>query len=227
MRKYVLLVLLILSGHILYAADDSVKVNVNVRNKWCNNKDTLIVFDGGFNLIQVFGKDIDPKDVRLHSSSSKLRLGDIEIKKDTAQAMAMPMESEGNYKLTITSKKTGKILREIAVYADALPEPRAQLGVKIKGGTAEKKAILNESYLKVYYLNSSYNYPCKITRFTFKAKKGNIPMIKEVTGNEVPTDVKQLIKDTAPPGMIEFTNITAVCPECYDKTLKDLKIVVK
>ncbi len=221
--------LLILSGHILYAADDSLKVDanakVNVRNKWCSSKDSIFVFEGGFNLIQVYGKDVDPKDIRLRSSSGKFKVGDVEVKKDTAQAMAMPMESEGTYKLSVVSRKTGRVLKEVTVYADTLSAPRASLG-KIKGGAQDKKAILNESYLRLYYPNS-YNYPCKIVGYSFKGKKGNMPMGKDVKGFEVPTDIKMLIKDMKPPELIEFTNITAVCPECYDKTLKDLKILLK
>lgn len=227
MSKYVLLVLLVLSGHILYAADDSVKINanVNVRNKWCSSKDSIFVFEGGFNLIQVYGKDVDPKDIRLRSSSGRFKVGDIEVKKDTAQAMVMPMEREGTYKLSVLSRKTGKILKEVTIYADSLSAPRASLG-KIKGGLQEKKAILTESYLRIYYPNA-YNYPCKIVSYSFKGKKGNIPMGKDVKGFEVGSDIKQLIKDIKAPDVIEFTNITAVCPECYDKTLKDLKIMVK
>jgi hypothetical protein len=224
MSKYALLVLLILSGHILYAQDS---LKVNVRNKWCSSKDSVVVFEGGFNLIQVYGKDVDPKDIRLRSSSGKFKVGDVEVKKDTAQAMAMPMESEGSYKLSVVSKKTGRVLKEVTVYADSLVAPRAALGYKIKGGTQDKKTILNENYLRIYYLNSTYNYPCKITGYTFKGKKGNTPMTKDVKGNEIPTDIKMLIKDMKSPEVIEFTNITAVCPECYDKTLKDIKIMVK
>lgn len=230
MSKYVFLVLLVLSGHILYAQEsDSVKTddNIIVRNKWCNSKDSIFVFEGGFNLIQVYGKGIDPKDIRLRSSSGQFRVGDVEVKKDTAQAMAMPMQNEGSYKLSVVSRKTGRVLKEVTVYADSLVAPRASLGYKIKGGTQDKKAILNESYLRIYYPNSTYNYPCKIVSYSFKGKKGNIPMAKDVKGFDVPTDIKMLIKDMKPPEVVEFTNIKAVCPECYDKTLKDLKIVVK
>ncbi len=225
MRKFVLFILLLLAGNILYAADDSLKINV--RNKWCSNKDTIIVYEGGFNLIQVYGKDIDPKDVRLRSSSGKLKLGDIEIKGDTANAMAMPMENDGNYTLSVVDRKSGRTVKEVKVYADKLPEPRAQLGNKVKGGLVDKKDLLEQDYVRVYYLNSSYCYPYKILGYTFKAKKGNVPMQKEVAGHNIPTDIKMLMKDLPKNGVAEFTDILAVCPECYEKKLKDIKIVIK
>ncbi len=225
MRKFVLLILLLLAGNILFAADDSLKVNV--RNKWCNNKDTIIVYEGGFNLIQVYGKDVDPKNVRLRSSSGKLKIGDIEIKGDTAHAMAMPMENEGSYTLSVLDKKTGRVLKEVKVYADKLPEPRAQLGNKVKGGLVDKKDVLEENAIRVYYPNSSYCYPYKILSYTFKAKKGSVPMQKQVAGHNIPTDVKMLIKDLPTNGVAEFTEIMAVCPECYEKKLRDIKIVIK
>lgn len=225
MKKIVLLILLLLAGNILYAADDSLKINV--RNKWCNHKDSIIVYEGGFNMIQVYGKDIDPKNVRLRSSSGRLKLGDVEVKGDTANAMAMPMETEGSYTLTVTDKKTGRTLREMKVYADKLPEPRAQLGLKVKGGLVDKKAVLDENSVRVYYPNSSYCYPYKVLSYTFRAKKGNTPMQKEVAGHSIPTDVKMLIKDLPTNGVAEFTEIMAVCPECYEKKLRDLKIVIK
>ena len=230
MRKLVLSILLIVIGNVLYAAEDSVKndnVKIYVRNKWCSNKDTIFVYDGGFNLIQVYGKDVNVNDVRLRSLSGKLRLGEVEVKGDTASAMAMPTESEGEVKLAVVNRKTGAVIKEVTIYCDKLPEPRAKVGNTIKGGIIDKKALLNESFLRVYYHNSSYCYPYKVTGYTFKAKKGNVPMQKEVVGNTIPTDVKQLIKDLPVNGAAEFTEIIAVCPDCYDKKLKDIKILVK
>lgn len=225
MRKISLLILLlIITGNVVYAADS---VKVHVRNKWCSNKDTIFVYDGGFNEIQVFGKDIKATDVRLRSLSGKLKLGDVEVKRDTAAAMAMPTESEGDMTLQVVSKKTGAVLKEVALYAAPLPEPRAKVGEKIRGGIVDKKALLDETCLFVYYPNSSYCYPYKITGYTFKAKKGNVPMQKEVVGFFIPTDIKQLIKDLPENGAAEFTDIIAVCPECYEKRLKDIKILVK
>ena len=224
MKKIVLLIALIVTGNILYAADS---LRVTVRNKWCNNKDSIIVYEGGFNTIQVFGKDVNPKDVRLRSSSGKLKLGDVETKKDTAIAMAMPMESEGHFKLTVTDRKTGRVLKEVDVYADKLPEPRAQLGHSVRGGYVDKKLVLDENSVRVYYPNSSYCYPYNVLSYTFRAKQGNMPMEKQVAGHHIPTDIKMLIKEQPTNGRVDFTDIIAVCPECYEKKLKDLKIVIK
>src|ERR1043165_5328752 len=159
MRTFMLFILL-LAANISYAAEDSTKVCV--RNKWCSNKDSIFVYDGGFNLIQVYGKDVKAEDVRLRSSG-RLKLGEVEVKGDTAFAMAMPTDSEGDTKLEIVHKRTGALIKEVTVYAAPLPEPRAKVGEKIKGGIVDKKLLLNESYLRVYYQNSSYCYPYKIT----------------------------------------------------------------
>jgi hypothetical protein len=225
MRKFIVALLFIVAGSDLYAADDSLKVTV--RNKWCNHKDSVIVYEDGFNLIQVYGKDIVAKDIQIRSLNSKLRLDRTEVKGDTAMAIAMPMEIDDPMKISVVNKKTGKVIKEVAIYGDKLPEPRARLGNNIRGGIVDKKAVLDESYMRVFYPNSSYCYPYRILRFTFKAKKGNIPMEKQVTGFTIPTDVKQLIKDLPVNGVAEFTDIMAVCPDCYEKKLKDIKIVVK
>ena len=52
-------------------------------------------------------------------------------------------------------------------------------------------------------------------------------MERDVTGFDIPTDVKMLIKNLPVNGVAEFTDIIAVCPECYEKRLKNIKIVLK
>lgn len=200
---------------------------IQVRNKWCNHKDSIMVFEGGFNVLQVYGKNVDPKEIGLRSLHNKLRLDIPEIKGDTVNVTAMPMETDEAMKVAVINRKSGKVLKEVTVYAQTKPEPRASLGTKIKSGMADKKEVLNESYLRTYYPNSSYCYPYKILSYTFKAKKGNVPMQVEVKGFDVPVEVKTLIKDLPANGVAEFTNINAVCPDCYEKRLKDIKIVIK
>jgi hypothetical protein len=225
MSKFLLSILLIFAGPTTYAAGDSTKLIV--RNKWCNHQDTVFVYEGGFNTIQVYGKDVSAKEVRLRSLTSKLKIGETEVKGDTAQAIVMPTEIEEPMKLAVVNKRTGQVLREITLYGEKLPEPRARLGNKIAGGIVDKKAVLDESYLRVYYPNSNYCYPYKILRYTFKAKKGNVPMEQDVTGFEISTDIKALIKNLPVNGVAEFIDIMAVCPECYEKKLKNIKIVIK
>ncbi|HYD21802.1 MAG TPA: hypothetical protein VEB40_10030 [Flavipsychrobacter sp.] len=225
MSKFVFSAILIFAAATASGANDSLKVNV--RNKWCSHKDTIFVYEGGFNTIQVFGKEINAKEVRIRSLSSKLKIGETEVKGDTAQAIAMPTDIEDPMKLAVVNKRSGQVIREITVYGDKLPEPRARLGNKIAGGIVDKKAVLDESYIRVYYPNSDYCYPYKILRYTFKAKKGTVPMERDVTGFDIPTDVKMLIKNLPVNGVAEFTDIIAVCPECYEKRLKNIKIVLK
>lgn len=224
MRIFVFLTILFLAG-IEAQAEDSLKIQV--RNKWCNHKDSIFVYDGGFNVLQVFGKDIDPKDVTLRSHNHHLRLDIPEVKGDTVNITAMPMEIGNAMKVSVVHKKTGRVLKEVTVYSEARPEPRARLGNTIRGGVVDKKLLLDESYMRVFYPNSSYCYPYKILGYTFKAKKGNVPMEVEVKGFDIPVEVKTLIKGLPTNGVAEFTNIMAVCPECYDKKLKDIKIVIK
>lgn len=225
MSKVLLSVILFFAGSACYAAGDS--LGVVVRNKWCNHKDSVFVYDGGFNLIQVYGKDIKAGEVRIRSQNGNLRIGETELKGDTAQAIAMPKEIDEPMKLTVVNKKTGALIKELTVYGDKLPEPRARLGNKVAGGVVDKKAVLDESYIRVYYPNSYYCYPYKVLRYTFKSKKGNVPMEKEVVGFDIPTDIKMLIKALPANGVAEFTDIMAVCPECYEKKLKNIKIVIK
>jgi hypothetical protein len=225
MRIFVFLILVLGCAGICSAQGDSLKITV--RNKWCSSKDSVIVYERGFNVIQVYGKDIDPKKITIRSLSSKLRVDLTEVKGDTAQTIAMPMDVDDVMKLAVVDRKSGRLLKEVRVYGDTLPEPRAILGNKIRGGIVDKKAVLDESYIKVYHHNSSYCYPYRVLRYTFKAKKGNVPMEKQVIGLEIPVDVKQLIKDLPLNGVAEFTDIIAVCPECNERKLKNIKLVVK
>lgn len=104
MSKFVFLAILLLFSATPSQASDE-NTGIVVRNRWCSNKDSLIVYEGGFNQIQVYGKDVKASEVRIRSLSSKLRIGETEIKGDTASAIAMPMDNDEVLKLAVVNKK--------------------------------------------------------------------------------------------------------------------------
>ena len=198
-----------------------------VSNKWCARKDTLLLFNGSNNIIQIYCKGMKPAEYKLKSLDKNLRIGNTEIKNDTLLVMAMPyMGKDKKMRLNIINSKTGKVIKTLNFVSDSVPKPVAQLGI-IKGGEATQKTILEQMAFKVVFPNSLYDYPYRVKSYTFKIQTSKGSATLPVSGLMVPPNVTQEI-GAAPVGtVIEFTNIQATCPECVTRTLDDVKIRIK
>ena len=66
MKNFMLFIVLLpvcISG---FAQSDS----VHVWNKWCSRKDTALLFNGGYNVIQIYSRDFKPADIKIKSLDS-------------------------------------------------------------------------------------------------------------------------------------------------------------
>jgi len=109
MRILVSLALCVLSVGSSFARVDTLVV----RNKWCSRTDTIVLYKDGWNLLQVFGGDVQPGNVRLRSYDSDLKIGAQELKKDTLAALAMPFEAGKRFKIAVLEKRTGHLIKEL------------------------------------------------------------------------------------------------------------------
>lgn len=198
-----------------------------VSNKWCSRKDTLLLFNGGYNIIQIYNPTQKPANYKLKVLDKSLRIGTPELIGDTLTIMAMPYPSKDKQmRLAILNAKTSKIIKTLYWSSDSIPKPLARLG-NIQTDEAYKKTILSQNKLSVYFPKSLYAYPYTIKQFTLKAKTP----AKEVnlTANNflLPMGILKEINEAPDGTWLEFTNIKAACPECSLRDVGDLKIKIK
>jgi hypothetical protein len=198
-----------------------------VWNKWAATKDTLLLFNGANNVVQVYNKAMKPNTYKLKSLDKSLRIGTPEIKGDTLSVMAMPYPGKAKtMRLAILNSKTSKVMKTLTFVSDNVPEPIAQLG-NIKSGAAAKKAILEQTVLKVLFPGSLYNYPYHIRSYTFKLQTAKGAITALVNGIWITPAIIKEIGDAPVGTELNFTNIQVTCPECVVKTLQDLKIKIR
>ena len=198
-----------------------------VSNKWCVRKDTLVLFNGANNTIQVYSKGMKPDEYKLKSLDKGLRIGAAEIKNDTMSVMAMPYPGpKRKMRLAIVNSKTLKTIKTLEFVSDSVPKPVAQVG-NIKGSEALKKTVLEQTVLKVIFPGSLYNYPYHIKSYTFKVQTAKTSATLVVNSIWLTPGVIKEISDAPEGTTIEFTNIQVTCPECVTRTLDDVKIKLK
>ncbi len=201
--------------------------SIHVWNKWCASKDTMLLFNAEYNLIQVYSKTLKPSDIMLKSLDKTLRIGKPEVKGDTTSVMAMPYHPNNKpMRLAIVSSKTRRVLKTLNFYSDNVPAPVARLG-KIQANEALRKDLLQQQGINVVYPKSLYNYPYVVKQYTFSihhAKGGaTIPVIGSFLTKTMLDEMKN-----APAGtVVEFTGIKAGCTDCVTKPLGDIKIKIK
>jgi len=223
MSRFILFIALCVSSLCARAQTDSIYIS----NKWCSGKDTLLLFNAGNNVIQVYSKAFKSSDIILKPLDKTLRIGKPEIKGDTTSVLAMPYHP-GNkpMRLSILNRKTKKVIKTVNFLSDDIPAPIAHLG-KIQTPEALRKDILAQQALKVVFPQSLYNYPYVVKQYTFNihhAKGGaTVPVIGYYLAKGMLDEIKN-----APAGtVIEFTGIKATCPQCVTRDLPDLKIKIK
>lgn len=201
--------------------------SIVVRNKWCAKKDSLLLFYGGNNTIEVFGKGIKPTDIKLKSLDKSLRIGLPEIKGDTLAVLAMPFKGKAKQmRLAILNSKTMKPIKTVEFKADDIPDPVARLGV-IETNEAPKDLIQRQTKLRLFFPGSLYSYPYRIKQFNFRTTipRGKVDM--PVTGVFMNNNILRAIAETPDGDTVTYGNIQVTCPECATRTIKDLRIRIK
>ena len=200
---------------------------VYVWNKWCERKDTMLLFNAANNAIQVYCPTLKPAQIMLKSLDKTLRIGRPEIKGDTITVLAMPYPAPGKpMRLAVLNAKTKKPIRTVEFTSDNVPAPMARMG-KIKTQDAPKKEIQSQTQMNVFFPNSLYSYPYKISQYTFKIHHEKGAATIPVNGCLL---TRPILEQTyaAPVGTtFEFTGIKATCPECVTKLLDDVKVKIK
>lgn len=223
MKQLIILILLLTGCATAYAQADS----LYVWNKWCARKDTMLLFTGGNNVIQVYSKTRKPADIKLKCLDKGMRIGTPEIKGDTLSVMAMPFPARGaKMRLAILDKRTSKEIKTISFYCDSIPRLIARVGT-IQASEAAKKDILTQTMLKAVFPRSLYSYPYGIKQYTFKVSTAKGSAVLPVKGFFLTKDVLGEINNAPPGTVVEFTDIKATCPECATRSLPDLKLKIK
>ena len=99
----------------LYAAGSSAQTDsVRVWNKWCSSKDTMLLFDGANNTIQIYSHTLKPADLLIKPADKTLRIGKPEVKGDTISVLAMPYPSHNKpMRLLVLHAKTKKAIKNV------------------------------------------------------------------------------------------------------------------
>ncbi len=223
MKRLLFLTIFIAGQLTVFAQSD----NIQVSNKWCSRKDSMVLFAAGNNVIQVYCPGLKPSEIKLKSLDKSLRIGIPEIKGDTTNVIAMPYPDKGkSMRLAILNSKTSKQIKVVEFRCDTIPKLLAKIG-NLPGGDTKKKDILAQSVMKTFFPRSLYNYPYSIKQYTFRVSTAKGSAIIPVRGFFITNDVLKEIS-AAPEGtVIEFTDIKATCPDCAPRSLDNIKIRIR
>ncbi|HXS36254.1 MAG TPA: hypothetical protein VN721_06105, partial [Flavipsychrobacter sp.] len=183
-------------------------------------------FEDGTNVIEIYIPGVKGSEIKLKSLDRSLRIADIKLKGDTITAWAMPYTTSHKMRLAVMNKKTNKVIKEIDFYGDKIPEPIARVG-NLKDSVVDKKDLLNQSAIFFEYPHSLYSYPYRITEYRFTAHYSGKDISLPATGVFIPIEIKKIIKEMPSNTKVIFTDIVASCPQCYQRPLRDIKILVR
>lgn len=229
MKQLIIIVTILMLSISAKAKTDSLNIkrdSVYIWNKWCEKKDTLLLFTASYNVIKVYCTWLNPADIYLKSLDKTLKISGEEIEADTLTMLAMPYQTEKPTQLAVINKKNNKVIKTIAFNGVDVPEPKARLGY-IKDFEANKDNILAQVGLKVYFPNSLYSYPYRVKEYSFKTYYDKADVKIDVKGRLVNKDIEQAIIKTPSGSIIEFANIKVTCKECITKSIDDLRIKIK
>jgi hypothetical protein len=223
MKRMTVFILLVVAWLCADAQPDSVRV----WNKWCLRKDTMLLFNTGNNLIQIYSPAIKAADLIVKSLDNSLRIADLQINGDTLSVRAMPFPAKGKrMRLEVMNKKTSGTIKTVSFTSDDIPALVARVG-NIQGAEASRKEILMQTILRIGFPKSLYSYPYTIKEYTFKISSAKGAATIHVNGIFLTKDVLQQIKDAPEGTLMEFTDIKVTCPECAIRTLDTLKLKIK
>lgn len=223
MSRFIIFICLCLVSLCAIAQTDSIYIS----NKWCSGKDTLLLFNAGNNVIQVYSKAFKPSDITLKTLDKTLRIGKPETKGDTTSVLAMPYHADNKpMRLSILNRKTKKVIKTIDFLCADIPAPIACLG-KIQTAEALRKDILAQQALKVVFPKCLYNYPYIVKQYTFTMHHAKGGATIPVLGYYLSKNMLEEIKNAPAGTEVQFTGIKATCPQCVTRDLPDLKIKIK
>jgi GldM C-terminal domain len=200
---------------------------IMVSNKWCANKDSMLLFTEANNIIEVYGPGLKPGDITLKSLDKTLRIGTPEKKGDTLSVMAMPHPLTGKkMRLAIMDKRTSKIIKTVNFYCDNVPAPVACIG-NLKNNEAYRKDILAQMSLKVIFPGSLYSYPYRVKGYTFNIHTDKSSATIPVAGFFLTKEILEQIKNAPVGTIVTFTDIKATCPECATRSLDPISLKIK
>ena len=223
MMRLIFIILLMAGWQNIYAQADGIQI----WNKWCSRKDTLLLFNTGNNLIQIYSPTIKATDLKVKSLDMGLRIANPEIKGDTLTVIAMPFPAKGKrMRLAVLNKKTSREIKTVSFNSDDIQPLQARVG-NIQGAEAQRRDILSQQILKLAFPKSLYCYPYSIKEYTFKISSAKGAATIHVNGIFLTKDILQQIKDAPSGTIMEFADIKVTCPECATRTLESLKLKIK
>ncbi len=188
---------------------------------------TMVLFNTGYNMIEIYSPGIKAADIKVKSLDNCLRVADPEIKGDTLTVIAMPFPDKGKrMRLAIMNKKTSRTIKTVTFTSDDIPPLVARVG-NIQGAEAARKDILSQQVLKLAFPRSLYCYPYTIKEYTFKISSDKGSATVHVNGIFLSKDILQQIKDAPAGTTMEFTDIKVTCPECATRTLDSIKLKIR
>ena len=195
-------------------------------NKWCAQRDTLLLFTASYNVIEVYCTGMKPDEFYLKSIDKTLKISDEEVVGDTLTMLAMPYSTDKPMRLAIVNRRNNKTIKTVAFQGADVPLPRARLG-HVKEYEVPKVNILAQVGLKVYFPNSLYDYPYRVKEFVLKTRIDKADVAINVKGSLINQEAEQAISKTPEGAVLEFTDIKATCPDCVTRTLDNFAIKIK
>ncbi len=197
--------------------------DIMVWNKWCTRTDTAILYPTGNNEVLIVAEGMDPKDIVVKSLDHALKISAPDYKGDTISFLAMPYPKYGHrLRLSITSKKTKKELKQVSFSCGEEPVPIAQLGTVSKN-EAHKKDINGQAFLRVVFDNSLYCYPYKVKGYTFKTRIAGKDYVIPVKGFYLTKEIQTILTNAPVGTFMEFVDIEAACAQCNPRKLPDIR----
>ena len=221
--KQLITLFIVITG---YFSANAQKDSVYVWNKWCERKDTLVLFKAANNMICVYSQGFKAGDVYLKSLDKTLKISTPEVVGDTLTTLAMPYTTEKPIRLAIVNKKNNKPISTVLFYGADIPAPRARMGY-LKDSIVPKVNILAQVSMRVYFPNSLYSYPYHIKQFSFKTKYEKSDFNCTIKGHLISKDIEQAISGAPSGTIIEFYDIKATCPECVTRDIENLRVRIK
>lgn len=201
--------------------------SVQVWNKWCDRRDTMVLFTAANNVISVYSPTLKPSQLKIKSLDRSLRVGTPEVKGDTLEAMAMPFPEKGkNMRLAVMNSKTNHIIKTINFTSDNVPAIAAKVG-NITAPEASKKEVLLQKAIVAYFPKSLYSYPYQVKQYTFHIHTDSVKADISMKNNLITRSMLLTIKNAPVGTVVEFSDIVATCPDCIDKPLENIKLKIK
>ena len=197
-----------------------------VWNRWCANRDTVLLFTSSYNVLLIYSPNYKPEDYYLKSLDKTLKISKSENNNDTLTSLAMPYSTQNPMRLAIINKRNGKVIKTVVCHAVDVPNPVARVGY-VKDTIALKENLVAQTSLKVVFPNSLYCYPYRIMQYSFKAHFNKQDYVYSVRGNAISNDIERVIRNAPSGTVLTFYEIKATCQDCITKSISELRVHIK